>query len=276
MKSKLKPYFRAAVKANGTLELSIYDEIGSGWFSEGVTTSSIKSKIDAAGIYSRIEVRINSPGGDAFEGVSIGNLIKAQGKPVDVFVDGIAASAASIIAMCGDSITVAPNAMMMVHNAWSLCAGDAGDMRKMADTLDKVSSSIAQTYVNRTAKTMDEVKAIMDAETWMGADDCLKDGFCTAIGTTENKAAMALAVKFKALTQFAHVPEALKADTGMCECPCGNCPENCDNCDRQGCDDPNCEDCPMQTETNNSNRFDPIGVESNLSLYEARLRMLTK
>ena len=118
----------------------------------------MKQQIDEAGPFTRLAVRINSPGGDAFEGVAIHNLLRAQGKPVDVYVDGIAASAASIIAMAGDTRSMGSNTMMMIHNAWSSCTGYADDMRKMADTLDRVSTAVAQTYIDRAGLSKDDVK----------------------------------------------------------------------------------------------------------------------
>ena len=179
MKNKLKPCFRASMQPNSTLELLVYEDIGPGyWGDEGVTAKTVKQQIDSAGVFNRIAVRINSPGGDAFEGVAIMNVLKSQKKPVDVFIDGIAASAASIIAMAGDSITMGKSSMMMVHNAWTLCMGDGDDMRKCADTLDLISAAIGQAYSARTGKTAAEIKTIMDAETWMGARGMRGRGIC--------------------------------------------------------------------------------------------------
>lgn len=210
--NNLKPFFRAAKQADGTLELLVYEEIGVDWWTGGgVTAKSVKEQIDKAGSFSKIAVRINSPGGDAFEGVAIYNLLRSTGKSIEVFVDGIAASSASIIAMAGDTISMGHNAMMMIHNAWSMCVGEAADLRKMADVLDKVSGSIAQTYVDRTGRSADEVKALMDAETWMSAEDCVRDGFATAIAEVpDGNKALALAREFKSLAKMRHVPESLK------------------------------------------------------------------
>lgn len=176
---------KALVTSDGTVELLVYGDVGAGWFDEGITAAGMKDTLDRAGVYSRIRVRVNSFGGDAFEGLAIYNMIRSQGKPVDVFVDGIAASAAAIISMCGDTITVANNAMMMVHNASSMAYGYAADLRKTADILDKVSMAVAQTFVDRTKNSMEMVKGLMDAETWMNAAECLKDGFATAADSTE-------------------------------------------------------------------------------------------
>ena len=121
--NSLKPFFRASVRnSTGVLEMMIYEQIGENWWSGGgVTAKSVKQRIDAAGPFSRLTLRINSPGGDAFEGIAILNMLRAQGKPIDVYVDGIAASAASIIAMCGDTITMGWGAMMMIHDSAIAC-----------------------------------------------------------------------------------------------------------------------------------------------------------
>lgn len=213
--SILTPTFRASLQSDGTLELLVYEEIGENlWTGGGVTAKTVKQQLDQAGPYSRLAVRVNSPGGDAFEGIAIGNLLRAQGKPIDVFVDGIAASAASVVAMAGDTRTMGSNAMMMIHNAWCSCIGYADDMRKMADTLDKVSAAVAQTYVDRAGMSAADAKALMDAESWLSAQDCIDNGLATAIAEEDDgdDAAMALARSFKALGRLKNVPDVLRAD----------------------------------------------------------------
>lgn len=278
-----KPGLRAAVRRDGVLEMLVYDEIGFDyWTGSGITAKSVRQQIDGAGIFASILLRINSPGGDAFEGVAIGNILKATGKPVDVMIDGIAASAASIIAMCGSTITMASNAMMMIHDAWSICMGASVDMAKMADTLAKIDVAIAQTYVDRTGKSMDDVKAMMDEETWMSAPEAKEAGFCTAIaeeGDGED-APMAMARRFKSLARFKKTPPKLKAekqeDPDECDCDCSNCVAgDCENCTNEDCRDENCEDCPMKSGANAAATIpsptpaaEP-SVASNLSLHEA-------
>ncbi len=214
MTKTLKPTFRAALQSDGTLELLVYEDIGENyWTGGGVTAKTVKQQLDAAGPFQRISLRVNSPGGDAFEGVAIYNLLRAQKKPIAVAVDGIAASAASIIAMAGDTILMGSNAMMMIHNAWSNCTGYADDMRKMADTLDKVSAAVAQTYIDRAGMTAEEAKKLMDAESWLGAQECVDLGLATGIADDNDgdEDAMALAASFQALKKLNKLPEALKA-----------------------------------------------------------------
>jgi ATP-dependent protease ClpP protease subunit len=133
--------------------------------------------------YSDITVRINSPGGDAFEGVSIHNVLRSAGKPVNVVVDGLAASAASIVAMAGDTRVMNTGSVMMIHEAMALAMGNAADMTKMAETLTTVTGAIADIYVSRTGLPKDEVLAMQTMETWMSADEALAKGFATATGS---------------------------------------------------------------------------------------------
>jgi ATP-dependent Clp protease protease subunit len=250
-RSKLKPTFRAALKPDGTLELLVYEDIGEDWWSgSGVTAKTIKQEIDAAGAFTKIAVRINSPGGDAFEGVAIFNLLRAQAKPIAVFVDGIAASAASVVAMAGDTRVMGSGAMLMIHNAWSQCVGYADDMRKMADVLDKVSTSVAETYIKRGGLTADKAKELMDAESWLSAADALALGLATGVAEPEpqDANALALARSFKGLSRLKKVPEILRADDGDpddaatdCSCNCIGCADGvCALCDCSGCASANC------------------------------------
>jgi enoyl-CoA hydratase/carnithine racemase len=144
--------------------------------------------------------------------------------------------------------------------------------------LDKVSESIAQTFVDRTGKSMDEIKAMMEAETWMSAADCVKNGFATQIAEEPDEQsgeAMALARTFKSLKFHKHLPKQLQNDEAaeeqMCACDCSNCVAgDCANCTNQDCTDMNCVDCPMQKAAEEAGMDD-----SNLSQYEARIRLLS-
>jgi ATP-dependent Clp protease protease subunit len=272
-RSKMKAQFKAALQPSGVLEILIYEDIGYDWWSDGgVTAKTVKQAMDGAQGFDSITLRINSPGGDAFEGAAIYSLLRASGKPINVFIDGIAASAASIIAMAGDTITMSNVAMMMVHNAWTVCAGDAGDMRKCADTLEKVSASIAQAYVARTGKTAAAIKDIMDEETWMGAQECVDQGFATAVAAPEEKdeAAMALASSFRTLAKMKKVPEKLKASVGACGCSCAACVDgDCGDCTNDDCE---FEDCDHGADMGATEAPEA----NNLSQYEARLKLLRK
>lgn len=130
-----------------------------------------------------IRVHINSPGGDVMAGVNIANALRDQqsskGRTVETYVDGMAASIASVIAMAGSKVHIADNALVMVHNPWSVAIGEAKDMRKNADVLDTVREQIIATYKWHTNLSDEEIVALMDAETWMTADEAITNGFAT-------------------------------------------------------------------------------------------------
>lgn len=130
-----------------------------------------------------LRLHINSPGGDCFSAATIANTLRDQktskGRRIEVLIEGLAASAATVIAMAGDEVEIADNALFMIHNPWSWIVGNAKDMRKCADELDKVRDSIVVTYKWHSSLGDDEIKALMDAETWMNADEAIERGFAT-------------------------------------------------------------------------------------------------
>lgn len=262
----VKPRFQASVTDN-TLEILVYEEIGENWWSGGgVTAKTVTDSIKAAGGFDRIAVRINSPGGDCFEGVAIYNLLRSQNKPVDVYVDGIAASAASVIAMAGDTISVGVGAMLMIHNAACMAFGEAAALRKMADTLENISVTVGGIYVLRTGQDAAAVKELMDAETWMSADEAIAKGFATAVMNQpkdDQAQARALAAKFS-LRGFKHVPEKLSGKgvrnesvDPQCTCPCGPCTTSgCAGCENDPCTFEGCA-CPNNDTEEMSSGFFP-------------------
>lgn len=186
--------------ADGRAEITIYDEIG--YF--GVSASAVRRTLD--GIDAKeILVRINSPGGDVFDGIAIYNDLLAHPAKVSVEVTGIAASAASIIAMAGDTIGMGENTFLMIHNAWGLAIGNKADMRAFADVLDRIDGALAQTYATRTGQDVADIAKMMDEETWMGAAEAVDKGFATAVLAADPNAKALFD-----LSVFAHVPGALK------------------------------------------------------------------
>ena len=156
--------------------LSIFDDIGA----FGVSAKSFLNDLASAQGDS-VRVEINSPGGDVFAGLAIYNGLRNSGKKVNVRVLGLAASAASLVAMAGDTIEMPENSFMMVHNPWGFAVGGASDMRDTADMLDKLGVSLASTYAKRTGKSAEEITALLDAETWMSAAEAVDAGFATAV-----------------------------------------------------------------------------------------------
>ena len=174
--NSMKNWFTITNKSELSAEVTIYEEIGS----YGITAKAFLDQIKNVG-KRKITLRINSPGGEVFDGLAIYNRLREHKGGVEVRIDGIAASMASVIAMAGAPVSMAENALLMVHNPSGLCAGNSGDMRELADMLDKVRGSLTSAYERKTGKTTEEIGAMMDAETWMTAQEALAAGFIDEI-----------------------------------------------------------------------------------------------
>ena len=206
----MKTWFTVDNKA-ATPTVSIFDEIGM-W---GVTAKSFHDEFkNITG--NEVLVDINSPGGDVFTGFAIYNMLRTSGKKVRVRVQGVAASIASIIAMAGDEIEMPENSYMMVHDPAGGKYGSASALRAHADLLDKVRASLVSTYQKRTNRTADEISAMLDAETWMTAQEAVDAGFATRV--TEAASATAsfdvdrLPENVRAAYNLASSPEAATVD----------------------------------------------------------------
>jgi ATP-dependent protease ClpP protease subunit len=157
-------------------DVYIYDEIG-GW---GVYASEFINQLASLDV-DQINLHLNSPGGDVFEGSAIYNCLVAHAARIRVVVDGIAASAASYIAMAGDEIVMNPGSMMMIHDASGFCYGPATDMREMAALLDKVSDTIAGIYAHRTSTPATDWRARMLVTTWYTGEEAVAAGLADRV-----------------------------------------------------------------------------------------------
>jgi len=193
-----------AKKSGKRGEIYIYDDIGEGWVG-GLTAKAFSDMMRALGDASALDIYINSPGGSVFEGVAIYNQIKRFNGEKIIHIDGIAASIASVIAMAGDEIRIASNGMMMIHDPWGVVIGTAKEMRKTADSIDKIRDTITGTYVAKTGHDAKKVEDWMAEETWLNAEEAVKFGFADKI--TEEKNVKA---EFTLLSKFNKVPEQLK------------------------------------------------------------------
>jgi ATP-dependent Clp endopeptidase proteolytic subunit ClpP len=189
-------------------EILIYEEIGASFWGGGVSPSQFAQDLKALGDIKTLNVRINSPGGDVFDGATIYNLLAQHSATVNIYVDGLAASAASLVAMAGDKICMADNAMMMIHNAWGCMAGDANDLRIFADVLQKVSETMCNTYAKRSGMKASDVQALMDKETWFNAQECVDEGLADEIVQPDEVAAKSKGVLFD-LSHFKNVPKGI-------------------------------------------------------------------
>lgn len=172
----MQTWYNLKAAADKTPVLSIFDDIGA----YGVSAKSFLNDLRTV-TTDEVDVEINSPGGDVFTGLAIYNGLRASGKKINVKVLGLAASAASLVAMAGDTIEMPENAFMMIHNPWGFVMGGADEMRNTADVLDKIGTGLVSTYAKRTGKTDQEITALLDAETWMTAQEAVDAGFATSV-----------------------------------------------------------------------------------------------
>lgn len=182
------PKLEVRAAADGSAEILLYDEIGY-W---GVTAKDFAGVL--AGISApAITVRINSPGGDVFDGLAMYNSLKAHPATINTVVDGLAASAASFIMLAGDTVTMAENSLVMIHKAWAIGIGNADDMTALSGTLSKIDGQIAGMYAAKNGKSVDENLAAMAAETWMTSDEAKEFGLVDSVVGDDEAAAKARA-----------------------------------------------------------------------------------
>lgn len=174
--AKVGSWFEIKNLSAETVNIAIYDEIGA-W---GVTASDFVNELKGVNAQN-IQLSINSPGGDVFDGLAILNSLRQHPANVSVVVDGVAASAASFIAMAGDSVKIAPQAMMMIHDASGLVIGNAQDMQEMSALLEKTSDNIANVYAQRAGGTQEEWRTAMKAETWYTDQEAVDAGLADEI-----------------------------------------------------------------------------------------------
>ena len=204
----MKKWFEIINKADKA-EIWIYEQIGEDfWTGGGVTAKSFQKEL--AGIKaSQIDLHINSPGGEVFDGITIYNLIKQHPANVTAHIDGLAASIASVIALAGDTVIMAENALFMIHNPWGFAMGDASEMRKTADLLDKIGGSLVTAYATKSGKSDDEISVLMDSETWMTAQEAKDAGFIDEISEQMDLAACAKFIPAMQKAKFKNIPENL-------------------------------------------------------------------
>lgn len=185
----------------GEATIYLYDIIDADW---GVGAREIVSAINSVKDAGTLNLRINSPGGDVFEARAIVEAIRRfEGKTI-AHIDSLAASAATSIALAADEVVIAKGAMFMIHNASGMVWGDKRDMRETADLLEKVEIDIVDGYTAKTGKTAPEIVAMMDAETWMTAEEAIANGFCDRMADT------AKAKNTWNLSAFSNVPDSFK------------------------------------------------------------------
>ncbi len=194
----MKSWYTIRARDTGA-EVLIYDEIGA----YGVSAKGFLAELGALPDDRAIDLRLNSPGGSVFDAVAIYNALSRHAGMVTVWIDGIAASAASYVAMAGDEIVMPENAFLMIHDPSALVMGTAADMRDMAGTLDKIASSMLRGYASRSGKPEEEIAALLAAETWFDAAEALEAGLATRLAEP-----VRIAAAFD-ISQFRNAPPAL-------------------------------------------------------------------
>lgn len=210
-----------ALARNEGVQINVFDVIGDSWSETPVTASSIKAALDqAAG--ADVTVNINSPGGSAFEGLAIYNLLRQYSGQVVVNVLGLAASAASVIAMAGDEVRIAKAAMLMIHNSSGLCWGTAQDMRDMAAVMDKLDSLMVGIYATRTGTPEADIAALMhQTDHYMTGQEAIDAGYADSLLATDaskepSPVAALMPVRIAAMaTQPKPTPPAQSEETDM-------------------------------------------------------------
>jgi ATP-dependent Clp protease, protease subunit len=194
----MNSWYTIRAESNGA-EVVIYDEIGA----YGVSAKGFLAELGALPYGTPLALRLNSPGGSVFDAVAIYNALQRHSGTVTVWIDGIAASAASYIAMAGDEIVMPENAFLMIHDPAGVVMGTAIDMRAMAEALDKIKGSLLQGYAAKSGRPQEEIAPLMAAETWLDAKDALDLGFADRIAEP-----VRIAARFD-VGRFRNAPSAL-------------------------------------------------------------------
>lgn len=201
LENKIEPRIKAEIAGN-TAVVYMHGAVGDYWFEESITAKSVRDQLEGFE-GDEIELHINSHGGDMFEGIAIKNYLSNRPEKVTAYIDGIAASAASIIAMCADTIIMPVDTQLMIHNPWTYAAGNAKELRKVAEQLEVAQTSLEETYMKRFVGEREELKALLDAETFLTAEQAIQFGLADAVekegslDTVSDKLVSNLLAKYK-------------------------------------------------------------------------------
>jgi ATP-dependent protease ClpP protease subunit len=196
-------WYSIRAASRGVVEVMLYDDIGA-W---GITARQFARDLAALGDVSQINLRIHSGGGDVMDGTAMYNILRGHSARVEVYIDGMAASMASVVAMAGDVIYMPANSMMMIHKPWGGQVGDADDMREYADLLDKVEGTLIQAYARKSGKSVDEIAALLKVTTWMDGNEAVAAGFADQVSEPIKAAAQ---LNSKRLEEYTSMPPHMK------------------------------------------------------------------
>ena len=184
-----KNKFFSLVKEKQTATLNIYGDISSCKEFGEVSSADLSKQLEALGDVEQIDVHINSYGGEVAEGLAIYNALRRHKAKVTTYCDGFACSIASVIFMAGDERIMNESSLLMIHNAWTLAMGNSAELRKQADDLEKITQASVEAYKSHSSLSEEEIKNLMDNETWILPEEALSYGFATTVDKTENEKA---------------------------------------------------------------------------------------
>ncbi len=177
-----KDKFEIKAKGNSKAEIVLYGAIGASFWEDSITAKQFSEemkKIDSS--VKEISVRINSPGGDVFDGISIYNRLKQHPAKKTVYIDGLAASIASIIALAGDEIVMGDGALYMIHLPWSVAMGNRNDFENTINRLMDVEEQMVGIYAKKTGMDRSEIRSMLEKETWLNSSEAVEMGFATTV-----------------------------------------------------------------------------------------------
>lgn len=191
MGQQVKKFWKIkAMTENDEAEVLLYGPISdTTWWGDEITPKQFYDDLKALGDIKNLTVRINSGGGDVFAAQAIYSILKSHPAKIKVYIDGLAASAASVIAMAGDIVIMPRNAMMMIHNPWTIAIGNSNDFRKLADDLDKIREGMIAAYQTKTNMEREKLIELLDAETWMTAEEAMEYRFVDEVDEEKQVAA---------------------------------------------------------------------------------------
>lgn len=211
-----KEFYTIRAKANDAAEILIYGDIGESWWGESITAKDFVQEIAALDV-KNLTVRINSPGGSVSDGIAIYNAIKRHPANVTVVIDALAASAASLIAMAGDTVEMAENALLMIHAPWGGISGNSADLREYADLLDTYAKAMSTSYATKTGRPQEEMLALLTdgIDHWYSSDEAITEKFIDAATPALALAASldrtAISARFKSMPTKLQTPAAAAA-----------------------------------------------------------------
>ncbi|PCJ12482.1 MAG: peptidase S14 [Gammaproteobacteria bacterium] len=201
----MKKYYKIEAKGKGRGEIWLYGYIGDSEYDD-VSAKAFKQELQALGDVSDIDLYICSDGGSVFAGNAIYSILTRHPAKVTGYIEGIAASMGSVVAMACDELLMAENSLMMIHNPWGMAVGDSGEIRKYADMLDKAKETLMLAYEKRTGISSEELTELLNQETWFTASEALEKGFITGV---IEPVEMAACIKDLDLSKFKNTPQSL-------------------------------------------------------------------